>query len=220
MSDKIDRASLYYFHKLKLLGFEYGSKKLYIDDEDTYSLPGSIEDLREIVNTCTLCKLSNTRKNIVFGEGDIKSDLFFVGEAPGAMEDDMGRPFVGKAGELLTKIIENVLLRNRSSVYIANIIKCRPPNNRVPSADEADSCKSYILKQLDIVRPKVIVALGATSFKYLTNDHNTSISKARGEVIEYGRSKLVATFHPSYLLRNPSAKRDVYNDMLKVKSLL
>jgi DNA polymerase len=143
----------------------------------------------------------------------------FVGEGPGATEDATGRPFVGRAGELLTKMIQNVLHINRSEVYIANIVKCRPPNNRTPLPKEAFTCRVYLFKQIEIIKPKLIVALGATAYKYLTND-TTPISKIRGHIIDAKNYKIIPTFHPSYLLRNPSAKKEAYLDMLKVKEFM
>lgn len=182
-------------------------------------LPNSLEELKKIVLNCHLCDLSKTRKNVVFGEGDVDTKIMFIGEAPGATEDEMGRPFVGRAGQLLTKMIENVLEIKRDKVYIANIVKCRPPNNRVPTDDEANSCIPYLLKQIEIINPKIIVSLGATSYRYLTND-KTPISKIRGEIVKYKDRILIPTYHPSFLLRNPSKKREAYMDMLKIKSLL
>ena len=143
----------------------------------------------------------------------------FVGEAPGRNEDLKGRVFVGRAGELLTKMIENVLYIKRESVYISNIVKCRPPNNRAPTSSEALTCRAYLFKEIEIVKPKIIVALGSSAYHYLTND-NTPISQIRGNVIDFNSGKLIPTFHPSYLLRNPSAKKEAFADMLKVKELL
>lgn len=186
---------------------------------DTY-IPNSIEELNTMMLNCYLCPLSKTRNSIVLGEGNLNAKLMFIGEAPGASEDLAGKPFVGQAGALLTKIIENVLELTRDDVYIANIVKCRPPNNRTPNIEEANLCKPFILKQIELIKPAVIVALGSTSFKYLTNDFDTPISKVRGEILNFGIAKLVPTFHPSFLLRTPSAKKLVYQDMLKIKGLL
>ncbi|BCD68321.1 uracil-DNA glycosylase [Nitratiruptor sp. YY09-18] len=182
-------------------------------------LPNDLEKLREIVSQCHLCDLSKTRKNVVFGEGDPHAKLMFVGEGPGATEDETGRPFVGRAGQLLTKMIENVLEIPRSKVYIANIVKCRPPGNRVPTPQEAHTCIPYLWKQIEIINPRIIVALGATSYQYLTGD-KTPITKVRGEMIDFQGRILIPTFHPSFLLRNPSKKREVYEDLLKIKELL
>ncbi len=183
-------------------------------------MPSNLEEFQTYISDCSLCNLSKSRRSVVFGEGNPNATLMFVGEGPGEMEDNSGRPFVGRAGELLDKIIKNVLMLKREDVYIANIVKCRPPANRVPTEEEADKCKPFLLKQIDIIKPKIIVALGATSYSYLTGEMDVKISRVRGEMIEYGISKLMPTFHPSYLLRNPSAKREVMSDMLKVKAIL
>jgi len=205
----------------KSLGFKYMDdiSNINKNDPSTKSLPNDMQNLQKIVQNCHLCQLSKTRKNVVFGEGDVNADIMFIGEGPGANEDETGKPFIGRAGELLTKIIENVLLIKRDRVYIANIVKCRPPHNRVPNSEEVESCKPYLLKQIDLIKPKIIVTLGATAYNNLTND-TTPISKIRGEVLLFGDAKLIPTFHPSFLLRNPSAKRYVFEDMKKVKQLM
>ncbi len=217
---KIDKLKLLCdLYTLKSLGFEYIDDIYTKDNPTAKSLPNDITSLKQMVQNCHLCQLSKTRKHTVFGEGDINAKIMFIGEGPGANEDSTGKPFVGKAGELLTKIIQNVLLINRGDVYIANIVKCRPPNNRVPNEQEVASCLPYLKKQIEIINPKIIVTLGATAYNNLTND-TTPISKIRGEVLQYKNSKLIPTFHPSFLLRNPSAKRYVFEDMKKVKSLM
>jgi len=207
-------------YRYRALGIEYITECKQTDVKEIDSLPNSLENLKKKVLNCHLCELSKNRKNIVFGEGDPKAKIMFIGEGPGASEDDTGRPFVGRAGELLTKIIENVLELKREEVYIANIVKCRPPNNRVPTENEAQTCLPYLFKQIEIIDPKIIVALGATSYRYLSADLKASISRARGEVMDFMGAKLIPTFHPSFLLRNPAAKKDVYQDMLKVKGML
>jgi DNA polymerase len=143
----------------------------------------------------------------------------FVGEGPGATEDSTGRPFVGKAGDLLTRMIENVLYLTRSQVYIANIVKCRPPGNRVPTPAEASACRPFLMRQIEIIQPRIIVTLGGTAYRYLTNDE-TPVSRVRGNCIDAGDYTLIPTFHPSYLLRNPSAKKEVFNDLVKIRELL
>ncbi len=190
-----------------------------IENHAIQSLPNDLEELKKIVLQCHLCDLAKTRKNVVFGEGNPHAKIMFIGEGPGATEDETGRPFVGRAGQLLTKMIENVLEIPRSEVYIANIVKCRPPNNRVPTPEEARTCIPYLFKQIEIIDPKILVALGATSYRWLTGD-TTPISKVRGETIEFQGRILIPTFHPSYLLRNPSKKKEAYQDLLKIKELL
>jgi DNA polymerase len=205
-------------YQLKQLGFHYVPivEKRHADDT---TLPNDLEALKQIVWQCHLCPLSKTRTKVVFGEGNPHATLMFVGEGPGAQEDFTGRPFVGRAGELLTRMIENVLEIPRSDVYIANIVKCRPPNNRVPTPEEAHSCLPYLRKQMELVAPRVVAALGATAYHYLTGD-KTGITKVRGRIIDMGNYKLIPTYHPSYLLRNPSAKKEAYHDLLTIKEFL
>ena len=206
---------------LKSFGYEYHENiDLHERSKEMTFLPDDLNELKKIALNCNLCELCKSRKNVVFGEGSANADVMFVGEAPGATEDETGKPFVGRAGELLTKMIERVLFVKREDVYIANIVKCRPPGNRVPTLHEANSCKGFIKKQLELIKPKIIVALGRTSYQYLSEDENTPISKIRGKMIDYKGTKLIPTYHPSYLLRNPSAKKEAYEDMLKVKSIM
>jgi uracil-DNA glycosylase family 4 len=175
--------------------------------------------IRTDIGDCTRCKLHTLgRKQIVFGVGNPQADLMFVGEAPGADEDEQGIPFVGRAGQLLTKIIEAIDLR-RDDVYIANIIKCRPPQNRNPEPDEVASCEPFLFRQVDVIEPKVIVALGKYAAQTLLRT-DSPISRLRGRVFDYRGAKLIPTFHPAYLLRNPSSKREVWEDMKLVRSLL
>ncbi len=154
----------------------------------------------------------------MFGVGNPDADLMFVGEAPGADEDIQGEPFVGRAGQLLTKIIAAIGLR-REDVYIANVIKCRPPQNRNPEPDEVETCEPFLFQQIDAIRPKVIVALGSFAARALLRTQDP-ISRLRGRVYEYRGSKLIPTFHPAYLLRNPSSKKEVWEDMKLVRTLL
>ncbi|WP_187648604.1 uracil-DNA glycosylase [Nitrosophilus labii] len=204
---------------LKWLGYRYIDPIKIENSKKNINLPNKLEDLRQIVLNCHLCQLSKTRKNVVFGEGNPNAKIMFIGEGPGATEDEMGKPFVGRAGQLLTKMIENVLDIKREDVYIANIVKCRPPNNRVPTEEEAKTCLPYLVKQIELINPKIVVALGSTSYRYLTND-NTPISKIRGEIVKYKDKILIPTYHPSFLLRNPSKKKEAYLDILKIKRVL
>jgi DNA polymerase len=176
--------------------------------------------LREDLGACTRCVLHSLgRRQIVFGTGNPDADLMFVGEAPGADEDLQGEPFVGRAGQLLTKIIEAIGLA-RSDVYIANVLKCRPPGNRNPAPEEVATCQPFLFRQIDIIRPRVIVALGTfAAHTLLATD--APISRLRGHVHDFrGGSKLVPTFHPAFLLRSPDRKRDVWEDMKKVRAIL
>jgi DNA polymerase len=175
--------------------------------------------VREEIGDCTRCKLHTLgRTHVVFGVGSAVADLMFVGEAPGADEDVQGVPFVGRAGQLLTKIIEAIGLK-RDEVYIANVIKCRPPQNRNPEQDEVETCEPFLFRQIDIIRPKVVVALGTFAARTLLRTLDP-ISRLRGRVYEYRGAHLVPTFHPAFLLRNPAAKREVWEDMKLVRSLL
>jgi len=174
---------------------------------------------RTDLGDCTRCKLHKLgRRQIVFGVGNSDADLMFVGEAPGHDEDVQGIPFVGRAGQLLTKIIEAIGL-TRDEVYIANVIKCRPPENRNPDPDEVETCEPFLFQQIDIIKPKVIVALGTFAARALLRTLDP-ISRLRGRVYDYRGAKLIPTFHPAYLLRNPASKREVWEDMKKARSIL
>ena len=168
---------------------------------------------------CSRCKLHTLgRTQVVFGVGNPNADLMFVGEAPGADEDIQGEPFVGRAGQLLTKIIEAIGLR-REEVYIANVIKCRPPGNRNPEPDEVEQCEPFLFRQIDTVKPKVIVALGKFAAQCLLRT-NDPITRIRGREFKYRDAILIPTYHPAYLLRTPSAKREVWEDMKRVRAIL
>jgi len=168
---------------------------------------------------CSRCKLHTLgRTQVVFGVGNPSADLMFVGEAPGADEDIQGEPFVGRAGQLLTKIIEAIGLR-REDVYIANVIKCRPPGNRNPEPDEVEQCEPFLFRQIDTVKPKVIVALGKFAAQCLLRT-NDPITRIRGREFKYRDAILIPTYHPAYLLRTPSAKREVWEDMKRVRAIV
>jgi uracil-DNA glycosylase len=174
--------------------------------------------IREDLGECTRCKLHKHRHTIVFGDGNPKAELVFVGEGPGADEDAQGLPFVGRAGKLLTQMIEAMGLQ-RKDVYICNVVKCRPPENRTPEDDEITTCSPFLLRQLEVISPKVIVCLGAVAARTLLKT-NRGISQFRGQWLDYRGSKLMATYHPAYLLRNPNAKGEVWKDLQKVMALL
>ena len=188
-----------------------------------FKAPNKIENdtlplIRENLGECTRCKLHKTRKNIVFGDGNPKAQLVFVGEGPGADEDAQGLPFVGRAGKLLTQMIEAMGLQ-RKDVYICNVVKCRPPENRQPEKDEVTECSPFLLRQIDTIAPKVIVCLGSTAAQTVLQT-NRGISHFRGEWLEFRGRKLMATYHPAYLLRNPAAKGEVWKDLQKVMAEL
>jgi len=178
----------------------------------------SLPRIREDIGDCTRCKLHKSRTNIVFGVGNPKASLVFVGEGPGHDEDVQGEPFVGRAGKLLTQMIEAMSLR-REDVYICNVVKCRPPENRLPERDEIATCSPFLFRQLDAISPKVICCLGACAAQTLLQT-TQGISRFRGEWMDFRGSKLIATYHPAYLLRNPAAKPEVWKDLQKVMAVL
>ena len=168
---------------------------------------------------CVLCKeLVRCRHNVVFGVGNPRAEMMFIGEAPGADEDAQGEPFVGRAGQLLTKIIQ-AMGYQREDVYIANVLKCRPPENRTPLPEEVANCLPYLLAQIELIKPKVIVALGATAMRALL-DVQLGITKMRGNWYNFRGIPIMPTFHPAYLLRNPAAKKEVWQDMQTVLAKL
>jgi len=175
----------------------------------------TLADVRRELGDCELCKLHKTRTNIVFGAGNEQAKLVFVGEGPGLDEDIQGEPFVGAAGQLLTRIIRAINLR-REDVYICNIIKCRPPKNRNPEPDEIEACKPFVLKQLDVIRPRLICALGSVAAQALL-ETAAPIGILRGRFHSFRGVKLMPTYHPAYLLRNPAKKREVWEDMQMIQ---
>lgn len=177
-----------------------------------------LEPIRQQALVCQACRLSKTRHTVVFGEGSLEAQLLFVGEGPGQEEDRQGRPFVGSAGELLNKIIQAMGMK-REDVYIANVVKCRPPMNRVPEPDEVEACAGYLTAQLNIIQPKVICALGRTAATALLKT-DAPLGQLRGQTFQWQGIPVVVTFHPAYLLRNPPAKSLVWQDMQRVLELL
>lgn len=176
----------------------------------------NLDELNAETQKCRKCPLCKTRTTVVFGEGNPDADLMFIGEGPGYDEDQQGRPFVGKAGELLTRMI-NAMQFTRQEVYIGNIVKCRPPQNRNPLPEEADACLPYLKRQIELIKPKVIVILGAVPLKFLLNKNG--IMRLRGKWDSYNGIKVMPTFHPAYLLRNPNAKREVWEDLQQVMKI-
>jgi uracil-DNA glycosylase len=174
--------------------------------------------IRDFIGDCTRCKLSKGRTKIVFGAGSPKARLMFVGEGPGRDEDLSGEPFVGRAGKLLTDMIKAMGLQ-REDVYIANIVKCRPPENRQPEHDEVEACSPFLMRQIDVIRPQVICTLGNTPTQTLLQT-TQGISKFRGQWFDFRNTRLLPTYHPAYLLRNPAAKADVWKDLQKVMAVL
>ena len=180
---------------------------------------GDLAAVRAVLGDCQRCKLCSGRTNIVFGVGNPAADLLFVGEGPGRDEDLKAEPFVGRAGQLLTDIITKGMKLRRDDVYIANVVKCRPPNNRDPEPDEIAACRPFLQRQIEIIRPKVIVALGRFAAQTML-DSRTPVSRLRGHWHDYHGIQLMPTLHPAYLLRNPADKRLVWEDIKQVMEVL
>jgi uracil-DNA glycosylase family 4 len=195
-----------------LLGEMEGN--LFGDSAEAYRAK-TLEELRSAIGDCQRCKLWPGRTHLVFGVGNPRATVMFVGEGPGRDEDLQGEPFVGRAGQLLTDIITRGMGFRREDVYIANVIKCRPPENRNPEPDEVESCEPFLKKQIDLIRPKIIVALGKFAVQTLLKS-KVSITRLRGVWHDYHGIKLMPTFHPAYLLRNPGDKKLVWEDIKKV----
>lgn len=175
----------------------------------------TLEELESIVNKCRRCPLHRTRTNVIFGEGNTKANMIFIGEGPGFYEDKMGRPFVGRAGQLLDKMIEAIGLR-REEVYITNIVKCRPPNNRNPLEEESDICIEFLRWQVKIIDPTIIVCLGAVAARNII-DRNFKITRQRGIWFNRGKYSIIATYHPAALLRDQSKKREAWEDFKSIR---
>ena len=204
-----------YLEYQKELGIDTIPMKKSVQTEETSD---EISSDQKMVASCSLCRLSESRTNAVFGEGNIHADLMFIGEGPGRDEDIQGRPFVGRAGQLLTKIIQAMGLE-RNQVYIANIVKCRPPQNRNPLPNEIQQCFGYLLRQIEYIKPKVICALGKFAAQTLL-DTEVTISKLRGTFHDFHGINLMPTFHPDFLLRNMSYKKEVWEDVQKIMEYL
>ena len=217
MSDRPPREELEFFR-------DVGITELYLRRGPAAApapVPGSqpsLPALEAFLAGCPRCKLSKTRTNIVFGQGSPTAELMFVGEAPGRDEDEQGVPFVGRAGQLLTKIIE-AIGRKRQDVYIANVLKCRPPNNRNPEADEVASCRPFLEEQIRLISPRVLVTLGSFAAQAVL-ETDESISRLRGRWQSAHGVRVMPTFHPAFLLRSPERKKDVWEDMKKVRDFL
>ena len=178
----------------------------------------SLADVALEASTCTKCHLSQGRTQVVFGVGDPDADLMFIGEAPGFHEDKQGEPFVGAAGQLLTRMLGEIDL-SREQCYIANVIKCRPPGNRDPLPEEIEACTPWLVEQVSLIQPRVIVTLGNFATKFVLNT-SLGITRMRGQVHDWHGRTVIPTFHPAYLLRNPSCRREVWEDMKQARSLL
>jgi uracil-DNA glycosylase family 4 len=178
----------------------------------------ALKVILEDIGDCTRCRLSKGRNKLVFGTGNVNADIMFVGEGPGADEDEQGLPFVGRAGQLLNNMITAMGLK-REDVYIANVVKCRPPGNRTPERDECDTCSPFLMQQIEVVKPKIIVALGAVAAKNLLS-LNDSMANLRGHIYDFKNTKLAVTYHPAYLLRDPRQKAEAWKDLQMVMKYL
>jgi uracil-DNA glycosylase len=187
------------------------------DDRENWQKAESLEELDKLINKCTKCPLHKSRTNFVFGVGNPKADVMVVGEGPGAEEDAQGEPFVGRAGKLLNDILKAVNFK-REEVYIANVVKSRPPGNRTPTVDEMEACLPYLKKQIELIKPKLILCLGLTAAQGLLKKRD-SLTKLRGQLFEYMGAKVIVTYHPAALLRNPNWKRPCWEDMQKFRQM-
>ena len=183
-------------------------------------LPDSYEELRDVALVCTRCRLSETRTQVVFSDGVVDARLVVVGEAPGASEDASGLPFVGAAGKYLDLLLRSVGLSREESVYICNVLKCRPPGNRNPLPDEIEACAPYLQKQLELIRPEALLAVGSFAAQSLTGRDGVALGKLRGEVHSYGGVPLVCTYHPAALLRNPKWTRSFWDDLQLLRTIM
>jgi uracil-DNA glycosylase family 4 len=196
----------------------------YLREMGVESLPAlpppksTLKEVRTDLGECKRCKLHRTRRTLVFGEGNEKATLMLVGEGPGYEEDIQGKPFVGKAGQLLTKILQSIHLE-REQVYIANIVKCRPPQNRNPEPDEISACRPFILRQIQVIQPKIICALGTVATQSLLQTQG-KITTLRGKCFDLTGIRMIPTYHPAFLLRNPERKKDVWEDMKRIAAWL
>jgi len=207
-------------YQLKELGYKYTDIKPFsYEEQNTLELPNNLTELKKQALNCHLCSLSKSRKKVVFGEGNQNAELMFIGDMPLEMEDDSGKIFLGRGGEMLTSMIEKVLKLSRDKVYITNLLKCRPLRSQELHETPFHTCKAYLFKEIALVKPKVIVTLGDEAYHYLTNN-KSELKEIRGTVIPHQEYTIVPTYHPNFLLKNPSLKKEVFTDLQKVKGLL
>lgn len=218
MTNTVKQKLLYNLHLLKSMGFNYHKGlNLIPNDIKNLKLPDNISTLKSNVENCYLCELSKTRKNVLFGMGNHNSKVIFISDEPSTSEDALGTFYSGKSGELLSKMIENVLNIKKEEVYITNLVKCKSSNSLNKS--NVESCNDYLQKQIELINPELIVSLGESTYSYLLNEKD-NFSQNRGKELTYHNIKLIPTFSANYLLRNPSAKKDAYYDMLRIKNIL
>ena len=191
--------------------------ELFADSKENWETTQTLDDLNRLICNCTKCDLHKGRNKFVFGVGNPKADVLLIGEGPGAEEDKQGEPFVGRAGQLLNDILKAINF-TRQEVYIANIVKCRPPGNRTPLPNEMDSCLPYLVKQIELIKPKLILCLGLVAAGALLKKKD-SLGKMRGKIFEFNHTKVMVTYHPAALLRNPNFKRDCWEDVKAFRKL-
>ena len=207
-------------YQLKELGYKYTSSKPFsYEEQKNLELPHSLTKLKKQVQNCHLCSLSKNRNKIIFGEGNENADIMFVGGIPIEMEDDAGKIFLGRGGDMLTAMIEKVLGLRRKDVYITNLLKCHPLNTQELHETPFHTCKAYLFKEIELVKPKIIITLGKEAYHYLTNE-TSDLKEIRGNMTSHKNFKLMPTYHPNFLLKNPSLKKEVFMDLQKVKGLL
>jgi DNA polymerase len=203
---------------LKSFGYEYHEPlDFFSTDVRNFKLPNNLNELKNSVEHCYLCELSKSRKNVLFGYGNLNSDIMFISDEPSNSEDELGSFYMGKAGELLSKMIENVLDLKKEDVYLTTLVKCKSLNSL--NNLHMDTCNDYLLKQIELINPKLIVALGEKAYSYLLKN-SINFAQVRGKELSFNGISLITTFSPSFLLRNPSSKKDAYYDMLKIKSYM
>lgn len=219
MTKKLQNRLLYQLNFLKSIGYEYGQSINYKNSNiEQIALPDDITQLENLVKNCYLCQLSKYRENVLFGFGNKNSKVMFLKESPTITEDEFGTFFVGKSGELLSNMIQNVLKVRCEEIYITNIVKCISPNESI-KLEHINCCKTYLEKQIELIKPKLLVILGENVYRYFTND-NCSFSEIRGKVIHNNDLDIICTYEPSFLLRNPSSKGEAYEDLLKIKAIM
>ena len=218
MTNAVKNKILYQLNFLKSIGYDY-HEMLEVSNKEINSntLPNSLSELEQLTENCYLCELSKSRKNVLFGEGNLNASLMLISDEPTATEDELKTFYVGKTGEQLVKMIENVLPLKKEDVYITNLVKCKSSNGINNS--HYSSCNSYLHKQIEIVNPELIVTFGEKAYQYLCND-TSSFNQVRGQLMHFQNYKVIPTHSVSYLLRNPSSKKEAFNDMLKIKSIL
>lgn len=219
MTKLVKNQLLYQLNFLKSIGYGYHESVSITNKEvDNSNLPNNLIEFKTLVENCSLCELSKSRKNVLFGEGNPNAEIMFIVDEPTATEDELKSFFVGKTGEQLSKMIENVLPLKKEEVYITALIKCKSFDGFNNS--HFNSCSSYLYKQIDIIKPKLIVTLGEKCYQYLCSDFNSAFSQIRGHIVKYKNYDVLPMNSVSFLIRNPSSKKDAFHDMLKIKSIL